>query len=1290
MRLSELFRRASRADSPAPHRLVPQPTDAGIVIRFPAPLDPPAVTQLMAAHDGGPPHDVILSTYLAQLVDDGQCQLTFSHALIAWDDLYALLASPDAEGLTALFDLPAISPLRPIVDCFKTLADPDFALTLVGWTDGHADIPVDRRLGPMLWVRGQATLLPAASWAVQAQIAAFNARAASERTQHENELAWGRIRAAIDRADGLYASRYLETTYVLTPETLRLPLTRTQTALGRVLTVSPTFEGAPDGWLAAFDGYAQVQPHYNLTSGGGRVRIVLAEPVRKVLEVIKREMPARRVAGARAEQFMHNPWAFLGESATQVIREDDFQQDRGEAGAVAAIFTLVSRVDQGRIFRVDLGVTEHFSDGSAQTDLKHLESPAELLAFLHALERGLRDGRERFAWDEYDLTLNAEATVQLELGQQLHHLWAAQPAEVIAFDDIYELDGYSERIEGIGAAKAIYVPVFQRPQPPEADDGSWTPTDLTPMVRVTLQGHEGQVLVPLTTAWVDQFAQRVAAATNAGEPTVTDPALPTPLPTDQAKTLAESFTSMLGAQARVKVDQAAGARQAKPPKQTLLVKTNFVDIDYVETRKEALFVAPDTAPQLPAALRPGIVLKAHQRYGVAWFQHLVSRSPADCRGALLADDMGLGKTLQLLTVLAWHYEQHPDAPPSLILAPKSLLENWENETRRFFQPTFPELLILYGEALTQRKQPLALIDDQLREKGIVELLKPHWPGAAKVIVSTYEVLTAFEFSLAKQPFAFVICDEAQRIKTPGTMVTLAVKKLHAQFRVACTGTPVENNLADLWCLFDFIQPGLLGALDHFGRTYRRPIECETSEQKETLGRLQALIGPQTLRRTKVDIAADLTKKLFAHKKAGSTTVDYKAALDDDDRLEIPISNYQRTLYLGGLKKLQEAAQERDGRKRAQLSFGALHLMKAVCAEPYCLPGTKFLPDAAGTAAHLAHSPKLQWLLAQLRTVRDAAEKAIIFTELRSAQAALAYFLREEFGLKPFIINGDSQGRQAYIDKFSASSGFDVIILSTLAAGAGLNVTAANHVFHFTRAWNPAKESQATDRAFRIGQQRDVYVYCPTIVADDFHTFEVRLDQLLRRKAGLAGATLDEGTLAAMLNGPGDEVRLSELVSGGPEGAALPKRYLTLDDVDRMDGFSFEVFCCLLWGKRGFQAQVTPKLRGDGGIDVVAFAGKTGQLLQCKCYGSKTIGSEALQEVALGAARYQARYPSVRFTRVAVTNQRFTAGALEQAAANQIEVVVRAQLEVWLGANPITNHEFDEAVLSWSTVRQQAA
>ncbi|MGO4811053.1 SNF2-related protein [Cupriavidus sp. 2MCAB6] len=1265
-------------------------TQDGVNVVFAKPLDEPTLEALLAAVDRAGPGESVLAAYLAQLIAEEQCSLDINGVQIGWEAAYGLLRSAEHQGAIQLLGLPPIGPLRPILGCTGTLSEPEFEIVVTGWADGSRGVKPNRVEGAVVEIGDVPQLLSADAWATVAEVDAFRRRPGDKRNQHDNELAWGRIRGCADKAGALYATPYLETTYVLTPQTLRLPLAKSETPFGRVLTVAPTFDGAPDGWLNAFDGFNGVQPHYDLTRGAGRVRVVVADPVRQVLEVIKREMPGRRVAGAKAEKFIHNPWAYLGESAHEVLNEDDFELDRAGAGALAAVFGIVGRIEDARLNSVDLCVTEHFAGGAARTERQSFATPDELDAFNAALRAALEHDRERFAWEEYDLTVDAESTLQLEQGQQLAHLWRTQPAEQISFDDVYELDGYSSRIEGIGEAKPIYVPVFQAPSNKREGEDGWTPSDLTPMVRVTLQGHEGDVVIPLSKQWVEGFDVQVGEAEKDGQASVRNPDLPTAVATAQARTLVESFKSMLGAQERVKGEAATGAKETRGARQTLLVKTNFHGVDYVEVRKASLALPADAEAQLPRSMRPTVGLKQHQRKGVAWFQHLVSKAPHECRGALLADDMGLGKTLQLLSLLGWYYEQRPQSAPSVIFAPKSLLENWANEAAKFFTPSFPEVLVLYGEALKARRQPLGLIDVQLQQQGIVELLKPNWAGSAKVIVTTYEVLTSYEFSFAKQPFAMVICDEAQRIKTPGTRVTLAAKKLKADFRIACTGTPVENSLADLWCLFDFVQPGLLGALEEFGKTYRRPIECKTEDEAQALGYLQSTIAPQTLRRTKADIADELPRKFFAKKAATGTEVEFKSTLEEHERLDIGMSEHQRILYKGGLKKLQDATQESDGRKRARLSFGALHLMKAVCAEPYCLPGTKFLMDKSGRDAHLGNSPKLRWLLERLEGVRRAGEKAIVFTELREVQAALFYFLRESFGIKPITINGDSQGRQALLNKFAQTGGFDVIILSTLAAGAGLNVTAANHVFHFTRAWNPAKESQATDRAFRIGQERDVFVYCPTVVADDFDTFEVRLDQLLKRKAGLAGSTLDQGELVTMLNGTGGDATFSELVSSAGEGAAVPKRYLTMDDVDRMDGFSFEVLCCLLWGKSGYQSVVTPKRRGDGGIDVVALRGREGVLLQCKSSINDQVGWDAIKEVTAGAAKYQAQYAGTKFRKIAVTNQAFTSGAVSQAEANHVELVTRQRLAELLGANPVTNFEFDECLMAWSPIVAEAA
>lgn len=1274
---TDFFRRKAETSDGRPMLSTAAQAD-GLRIAFAKPLAAPTPEALFEAANEASVQDAFLATYAAQLGQEGLCKIDINGVTLPWQQVYSLAKLPEHAGAINELDLPPEIALQPIMDCSGILSDADFELQIVGWVQGDQGVELQNLVGASAVVDGETVLLPEAAWATANAIAEFNARPGNERTQHAHELAWGRIRQLATRAGAFYRSSYLQTTIVLTPQTLRLPKSKEEVLGVRVWTVAPTFDDAPEEWLNVFDGFREVQEHYDLTRAGGRVRVVLSEPVKRVLRVIKREMPGRRVAGARAEKFMHNPWAYLGDTAQEVINEEDFLNDKAAAGGMSAAFSIVPRTDGGRIERVDLVISQAFADGSGRTEINHFSDPDELGAFVVKLEQSLGDERELFAWNEYDLTIDGESARQLEEARQIHFLWKNRSEKRIEFDEIYCLADYSERIEGIGVAKPIYVPVFQKPSDADGEKAGWMPNDLTPMVAVPLAGHDGRVLIPLTKDWVTEFDEQVKYAERGMAPSVANRSLPTPVETGQARALVDAFKSMLTAQEDVKTSQRAKVSKKKPKQETLLVKLNFYGVDYWEARKTSLSVQEDQQARLPECLRRTVELKKHQNNGIAWFQHLIFRTPFDCRGALLADDMGLGKTLQLLCVLARHYEENPNAFPSLILAPKSLLDTWSNEVDHFFTPNFPEILVLYGDELTKRKQPLGLIDEQLQARGVTELLRPGWLGNAKIVITTYEVLTGYEFSFARQPFAFVICDEAQRIKTPGTQVTLSVKKLRADFRVACTGTPVENSLADLWCLFDFVQPGLLRGLEEFGKTYRRPIESDTPELLAALEKLKVTIGPQTLRRTKADIATELPLKVFAHAKAETEALQFLARLEDDMRLEVSMSDHQMALYKGGLKRLQDANEEQDGRKRARLSFAALHHMKAACAEPYCIPGRKFLVDERGSDAHLLNSRKMAWLLKTLEDIRasDKGDKVIIFTELREVQNALAYFLRQTFGLKPFIINGDSQGRQAYIDRFTESDGFNVIILSTLAAGAGLNVTAANHVFHFTRAWNPAKENQATDRAYRIGQTKDVFVYCPVMVTEAFTTFEVRLDDMLKRKAKLADATFDKSALAGMLNGTGADITIRDLVGDGKHGEALMERTLIMDDVDRMDGLSFEFFCKLLWEKRGFVSHVTFKPGGDGGIDVVAQLGSDGQLLQCKTSIHSEIGWDAIKEVVAGAVRYQTRFFGTRFSKVAVTNQRFTSGARAQAEANRVTLVERDELARLLAAHPVTNHELD--------------
>jgi len=1287
MGLFDLFK---RKETPTPFRNSTVKSSAdehGLTLTFVERLSANELEALLDVDPHASTEEKLLRGYLSDLFIEKKCEISAEGVLIPWDRFYDLLDDAQHSALVPLLGAPEVRNVIPILRETGTVSDQLFSVYVSDWLENDRVVDIEVGLGPLLRVGGELNLFSREVRDLHNALRRYFPKPALKRSQHENELAWGVVRDLAIRACARFGSRYLETTIVITPETLRLPTRRHETKMGRVYEVQPTFDQAPDGWLAAFDRFQTVQEHYDITKQGGRIRVILSEPVRKVLDVVKREMPGRKVAGFKAERFVNNPQAFLGDYAEGVLQVHDETSIEIDEAKRQTSFYIDPSIHSGFIKHASLVITEFYADGNSRSHKELFELPEQLLRLIRRLEEAIKVGRLMVAFNEFDLSIDANAEVQLERMKQIAHAWEHQGDELITLDDIYELSDYSDRIQGIGVATPIYIPVLRKANDGDEEGHGWLPSDLTPMLKVILPGSSEAVLIPVTTEWVNNFEELVGQAESQGLPSIKDPAIPVQLETPQARVLLDGFKTLLQpTQLEAPRVAAKGGEieEKKPQKETLLVKNNFHTVDYLEARKALLSVPKGFDPKLPTCLRPTIQLKTHQRFGVAWFQHLYSKAPNEVRGCLLADDMGLGKTLQLLIVLAEIYEENQDELPSLIIVPKTLLQNWDREVEKFFNRSFPRHLVLYGDELKKRKQPRAKIDEELRTKGIADLLIPNWVGQNKVIITTYDVLTGFDFSFAKQGFAFVICDEAQRIKNPAANVSRSVRKLKAKFRVACTGTPVENSLVDLWCLFDFFQPGLLGSLDEFFRTYRRPIECKSTEQKDALTRLQALIRPQTLRRTKADIASDLKKKFFAVSGFEANEELLKSSLEGKDLLRVNMSDKQRIKYKDGLRRLQDARQLEDGKRRGRLSFEALHFMKAICAEPYCLPRQKFVPDPGGTLAHLRHSPKLAWLLDRLNVVKSKGEKAIVFTEIREIQLALKYFLGERFGLKCFIVNGESENRQIYIDKFSANVGFDVIILSPLAAGAGLNVVAANHVFHFTRAWNPAKESQATDRAFRIGQEKDVIVYCPTIVDPDdssYVTFEQRLDQLLKEKAALANSTMDGDEITVMLNGSSSDVGFTEFMAIGSAIGVAEPRLLSIADIDRLDGNSFEVFASLFYSKQGFLCHVTEKKSGDGGVDVVAINGSLGLLVQCKSSQASSVGWDAIKELAGGAMRYQARFPGVSFIKVAFTNQRFNFAAAEQAKLNQVQLIQRQEIEAWLSEFRASDHELDELLLA---------
>lgn len=468
-------------------------------------------------------------------------------------------------------------------------------------------------------------------------------------------------------------------------------------------------------------------------------------------------------------------------------------------------------------------------------------------------------------------------------------------------------------------------------------------------------------------------------------------------------------------------------------------------------------------------LQEGFSLKDHQKEGVAWLQHLYKSKASGC---LMADDMGLGKTLQILYFIDWHSRKYANHKPYLIVAPISLLENWKNEYERFFMQPRMKINMLTSKDVTRKF-----------DKSIVDKMQK-----MDIILTNYESLRISQLNFCAVEFDVVALDEAQKIKSPGTLVTNAAKALKCNFKIAMTGTPVENSLLDLWCIMDFCVPGLLGNAKAFAAQYQNPLKKEDTDIVALGNEVHDKLGVYFMRRLKKDAAKDLPDKIELKEKVLMPPVQketYASVVND---------------YTSGIQP--------------NMLVTIMHL-REVSEHPYLYDSTLLNHE---TDEIVETSARLQATIKFLDEIKKKGEKVIIFVERKETQKMLQKLCLERYGIITKIINGDTpsivkrnmpnkQSRQSSIDEFQAVDGFNVIIMSPVAAGMGLNVTAANHVIHYSRHWNPAKENQATDRAYRIGQTKDVFVYYPMAVRADIKSFDETLDDLLSRKTSLATSTI---------------------------------------------------------------------------------------------------------------------------------------------------------------------------------------
>ncbi|MBI3409114.1 MAG: DEAD/DEAH box helicase [Planctomycetes bacterium] len=461
--------------------------------------------------------------------------------------------------------------------------------------------------------------------------------------------------------------------------------------------------------------------------------------------------------------------------------------------------------------------------------------------------------------------------------------------------------------------------------------------------------------------------------------------------------------------------------------------------------------------ELPASEGFQGTLRPYQQRGYSWLSFLKRWG----LGACLADDMGLGKTIQTLALLQREWHTASERRPVLLACPMSVVGNWQKEAERFT----PELPVLVHHGGQRVKGPA--FRSAVADKALV--------------LSSYALLHR-DFDLFKDvAWSGVILDEAQNIKNPSTRQAKAARALSADYRIALTGTPVENHVGDLWSIMEFLNPGFLGNHAEFKRKFFVPIQAGRDPEAAT--RLQRLTGPFILRRMKTDksIVSDLPDKL-------------------EMKVYCPLTREQASLYQAVVKDAEKAITKSEGIERKGLVLATLSKLKQVCNHP-----AQFLGDNSAVAGR---SGKLARLTEMLEEVLEAGERALIFSQFSEMGGLLRRHLQDTFGREVLFLHGGTSKKQRdeMVARFQTPEGPSLFLLSLKAGGTGLNLTAANHVFHFDRWWNPAVEDQATDRAFRIGQTRNVQVHKFLCVG----TLEEKIDEMIARKQDIARKVVGSG------------------------------------------------------------------------------------------------------------------------------------------------------------------------------------
>ena len=636
--------------------------------------------------------------------------------------------------------------------------------------------------------------------------------------------------------------------------------------------------------------------------------------------------------------------------------------------------------------------------------------------------------------------------------------------ESVDLDRIFSDDGLSERVKGVGAWVDKVLPwVVQGSNP-------WLPPE-------KLGFLIGERLVSVVAEELPGLVARLKNAASRGEPTIqlNDGDL---IPADAA-TIEIAEELLRRSQPVPTTSEVCEPPETPEPdepdpsettNQVLLVIDN---LEAVRFRRERRKCKPGIATA-PLNLRSELM--PHQREGLDWLQH---HWEAGSWGVLLADDMGLGKTLEALAFLS-RLKKHAQAHrlphrPILVVAPTGLLRNWRDEHDKHLSgPGLGRVVEAHGIGLRKLKTGDSSATGRGRELAFGRpLLDDQALKRADWVLTTYETLRDYQHSFGRVRWRVGVFDEAQKIKNPGARVTDAALAMNIDFAVMMTGTPVENRPSEIWSILDRAEPGMFGTLKEFSQRY----ETGGTYREQPLSDLHRMLSYSAdglapalmLRRLKEDHLPKLPKK--------------KVYRCEVDMPPLQASRYADIVLQG---------------KQGEYILRTLHFLRSVSLHPVD-------PSELEMDKYIRASARLSETFRILDEISERGEKALLFVEARTMQDFLIVALRRRYRLREdvLVINGSVPGevRKARVDTFQCRDGFDVMILSPRAGGVGLTLTAANHVIHLSRWWNPAVEDQCTDRVFRIGQNRTVHIYLPLARHPQFgdYSFDLRLDHLMERK-----------------------------------------------------------------------------------------------------------------------------------------------------------------------------------------------